>query len=150
MINTVLIGYFAKIPRLIGILACTLNRVIFVTVFATSYMVIGGHNRPANALYNPPNRPRRRIREIRGFFHVFSFYKRFCFCGYVGVRIGEETIVNTIRTTRPVTIDFTGVFLKKFPEMVLPRKKNLFFPVTDTVFYYERSHEFHSDLLEAG
>jgi hypothetical protein len=71
----------------------------FVTVFATLYMVTGGHNRPANALYGPPNRSRRRIREIRGFFQVFSFYIRFFFfCGYVGVRIGEEIIVNTFHT----------------------------------------------------
>ena len=89
-------------------------------------MVIGGRKRPANALYSPPHRLRRRMREIRGFFQVFSFYQRFCFCGYVGVRIGEETIVNTIHTTRPVTRDFTGVFLKKFPEMFLPRKKIYF------------------------
>jgi len=43
-----------------GIQACTFSRVIFVTVFATSYMVIRGDNRPANALYDPPHRSRRR------------------------------------------------------------------------------------------
>jgi hypothetical protein len=34
-----------------------------------------------------------------GVFQVFSFYQRFCFCGYVGVRIEEEIIVNTIHAT---------------------------------------------------
>jgi len=34
--NTVLIGYFAKIPQLIGILACVFSRVIFVTISATT------------------------------------------------------------------------------------------------------------------
>jgi len=34
--NTVLIGYFDKIPLIIWILACVLSRVIFVTVSPTS------------------------------------------------------------------------------------------------------------------
>jgi len=34
--NTVIIGYFAKIPLIIGILACVFSSVIFSAIFATS------------------------------------------------------------------------------------------------------------------
>jgi len=48
IINTVYIGYFAKIPPIFGILACVFSSVIFGTISATSLLVTGGINRQAN------------------------------------------------------------------------------------------------------
>lgn len=123
MINTVLIGYFAKMPLNNRDSGMPMVQGDFVTVFATLYMVTGGHNRPANALYGPPNRSRRRIREIRGFFQVFSFYIRFFFLWIRGCPDWGGNYRQYFSYGRPVTRDFTGDFKNIFLEIFLPRKK---------------------------
>jgi hypothetical protein len=84
-----------------------------------------------------------------GVFQVFSFYQRFCFCGYVGVRIEEEIIVNTIHATVRWP-EISPVIFKTMFRKYFSREKKIFLPVTDTVFSYEMFQEFHSDMLEAG
>ena len=69
-----------------------------VTLFATSLMswevrkAAGSPMVPANAITSENW-------GDGGFVWGFLFYKRFCFCRYVGVRIEEETVVNTIHAT---------------------------------------------------
>ena len=103
-----------------------------VTLFNTSLMSweVRKSRKPAGA------RQIDHVGELRGYgcCSVFLVFARFCFCGYVGVRIEEEIIVNTIHTTRPVTRDFTGDFKNIFLEIFLPQKK-LFEPGFDGFFY---------------
>ena len=99
MINTVLIGYFAKMPLINRDSGMPMVQGEFFSPFLPPHIwsqeVVNARQMPSMAYHIDY------VGESGGLgvFQVFSFYQRFCFCGYVGVRIEEEIIVNTIHAT---------------------------------------------------
>jgi len=100
MINTILIGYFAKMPLNNRDSGMPMVQGEFFSPFLSPHIwsqeVVNARQMPSTARQIDHVGEKGRLGV---FFRFFRFtYDSFFFCGYVGVRIGEEIIVNTFHT----------------------------------------------------